>query len=203
MNLCTIGAWLRNRHLFVSRPARWFAHCSPEPLSICSPPRATTTRRSTRSPRQRVSPGGPVQLLPQQGRPRTQRPVRTGRADRRPLRRAPGRRGPLDVAARGVPGARGDRHHGRAPARDDHAAVRQRVPARRARREAGSLARPARTVDRAATARLRSPHPAGARDRGRGDHLPSGSNRRVDAPRRTVDQFDLYDAAVQAIRRPA
>ena len=27
--------------------------------------------------------------------------------------------------------------------------------------------------------------PAGARDRGRGDHLPSGSNRRVDAPGRT------------------
>ena len=26
------------------------------------------------------------------------------------LRRAPGRRGPLDVTARGVPGARGDRH---------------------------------------------------------------------------------------------
>ena len=71
-----------------------------------------------------------------------------------------------------------------APARDRHAPVRQRVPARRTRREAGALARPARTADRAATARLRPPRPRGTRDRGRGDHLPAGSERGVGAPGR-------------------
>ena len=34
-------------------------------------------------------------------------------------------------------------------------------------------------------ARLRALHPAGARDRGRGDHLPAGGERGVGAPRRT------------------
>ena len=112
----------------------------------------TDTTSSTRSPRQRVSPAWTCSTTSRSKEDLAlQRPVRTGRADRRPLRRAPGRRGPVDIAGAAFQVLEEIDTTRRAPARDDHAAVRQRVPARRARREAGSLARPVRTADRAAT----------------------------------------------------